>query len=203
MPSEIRVDTLKSNAGLGTVSLNNSGQVLVGITTVESLIASSVKGTIVQGTSQVSTAGTSIDFTGIPSWVKRITVMLDRVSTNGTSVVQLQLGTGSFTPTTSGYNGLSFISLTGTGSLVTNITTGMAIMADGSASYSRVGPIVINNITGNSWSMSWCGGDSASARVATAAATVSLSAALTGIRITTVNGTDTFDAGNINILYEG
>ena len=41
MPSEIRVDTLKSNAGLGTVSLNNSGQVLVGITTVESLIATS------------------------------------------------------------------------------------------------------------------------------------------------------------------
>jgi hypothetical protein len=161
------------------------------------------RGRMVLATAQNSTSGTSIDFTGIPSWVKRVTVMLDRVSTNGTSVVQLQLGTGSFTPTTSGYNGLSFISLTGTGSLVTNITTGMAIMADGSASYSRVGPIVINNITGNSWSMSWCGGDSASARVGTAAATVSLSAALTGIRITTVNGTDTFDAGSINILMEG
>jgi len=158
---------------------------------------------IKSGTAVASTSGTSIDFTGIPSWVKRVTVMLDRVSTNGTSVVQVQLGTGSFTPTTSGYNGLSYISLTGTGSLVTNITTGIAILADGSAAYSRVGPIVINNITGNSWSMSWCGGDSASARVGTAAATVSLAATLTGVRITTVNGTDTFDAGSINILYEG
>jgi hypothetical protein len=32
--------------------------------------------------------------------------------------------------------------------------------------------------------------------------TKSLSATLDRIRITTVNGTDTFDAGSINILYE-
>jgi hypothetical protein len=32
---------------------------------------------------------------------------------------------------------------------------------------------------------------------------VSLSGALDRIRLTTVNGTDTFDAGSVNIIYEG
>ena len=31
---------------------------------------------------------------------------------------------------------------------------------------------------------------------------VTLSGALDRVRVTTVNGTDTFDAGSINILYE-
>jgi hypothetical protein len=32
---------------------------------------------------------------------------------------------------------------------------------------------------------------------------VSLSGTLDRIRLTTVNGSDTFDAGSINIIYEG
>jgi hypothetical protein len=31
---------------------------------------------------------------------------------------------------------------------------------------------------------------------------IELAATLTAVRITTVNGTDAFDAGSINILYE-
>ena len=38
-------------------------------------------------TAQNTTSGTSIDFTGIPSWVKRITVMFQGVSTTGSSQV--------------------------------------------------------------------------------------------------------------------
>ena len=56
---------------------------------------------IASGTAVASTSGTSIDFTGIPSWVKRITVMLSGVSTSGTSIVLIQIGAGSVT--TSGY----------------------------------------------------------------------------------------------------
>jgi hypothetical protein len=64
------------------------------------------------GTAVASTSGTSIDFTSIPAWVKKITVMFDRVSTNGTSFVQVQLGTsGGFVIT--GY--VSAASNTGTG----------------------------------------------------------------------------------------
>jgi len=47
---------------------------------------------ITSGTAVASTSGTSIDFTGIPSWVKRITVMFDVVSTNGSAIILIQLG---------------------------------------------------------------------------------------------------------------
>ena len=47
---------------------------------------------LVSGTAVASTSGTSIDFTSIPSWVKRITLMLAGVSTNGTSDPLIQLG---------------------------------------------------------------------------------------------------------------
>jgi hypothetical protein len=64
---------------------------------------------ITAGTAVASTSGTSIDFTSIPSWVKRITVMIAGVSTNGSSIIQIQLGdsggveTSGYTGTT-GYN---------------------------------------------------------------------------------------------------
>jgi len=54
------------------------------------------------GTAVNTTSGTSIDLTSIPSWVKRITVMLNGVSTNGASIPQIQLGAGSVD--TTGYN---------------------------------------------------------------------------------------------------
>ena len=37
MPSEVRVDTIKTTSGLGTVSLYNHGQTLSGFTTVGTL----------------------------------------------------------------------------------------------------------------------------------------------------------------------
>ena len=45
-----------------------------------------------RGTAVASTSGTSVDFTSIPSWVKRITVMFNGVSTSGTSNPLVQLG---------------------------------------------------------------------------------------------------------------
>ena len=83
----------------GSVTLSAPG---VAGSTTQTLVANSgTLAPIVSGTAVASTSGTSIDFTGIPSWVKRITVMLNGVSTSGTSIVQVQIGSGS--PTTSGY----------------------------------------------------------------------------------------------------
>jgi hypothetical protein len=71
-----------------------------------------VNGRMVLETAKASTSGTSVDFTGIPSWVKRVTVMFSGVSTNGTSVVLVQLGAGSVT--TSGYLGAASINTSAT-----------------------------------------------------------------------------------------
>jgi len=153
---------------------------------------------LISGTAVASTSGTSIDFTSIPSWVKRITVMFNNVSTNGTSNLQIQLGSGS--PTTSGYQASS-VSATSSGNTVALSTTGFVINA-GSAAYLFCGQAIFSNLSGNYWTGSLTLGQSDSARVATCYGSIGLAGVLDRIRITTVNGTDTFDAGTINILYE-
>jgi len=159
-------------------------------------------GVLTSGTAVASTSGTSIDFTGIPSWVKRITVMFTGVSTNGSSVLQVQLGTGSTTYTTTGYLGSSLASTNGASPLIILQTAGMAIGPDGAATFIKHGTLVITNITGNTWVGNGNGANSEIARVWTCGSSIALAAVLTAVRITTVNGTDTFDAGTVNILFE-
>ena len=152
---------------------------------------------IVSGTA-VTASGASVDFTGIPSWVKRITVMLSGVSTSGTSDVIIQLGTGSTTYTTTGYLG-SVSTQTGTTEM---FTSGFKVVNGQAAASLWHGNISIINVNSNLWSESGILGNSNASGTRTSGGSIALSAALTAIRITTVNGTDTFDAGTINILYE-
>jgi len=154
---------------------------------------------ITSGTAVASTSGTSIDFTGIPSWVKRITVMFNGVSGNGTSSILVQLGTGSTTYTTSGY--VATGSYTDT---VTNYVTSSAgfPIFQNNASSAFSGTMVITNITGNTWIENHTGANVTVIYSSYGGGNVALGAVLTAVRITRVNGTDTFDAGSINILYE-
>lgn len=146
--------------------------------------------------------GTSVDFTGIPSWVKRITVMFNGVSTSGSSSQQIQLGTGSGpTFATSGYNGASAaVNMISNGSAEAN-TTGFRVTANQSGSDIYYGAIQLLLVTGNTWVESGTL-NVAAGRISVSSGSNALGAVLTAIRITTVNGTDTFDAGSINILYE-
>jgi hypothetical protein len=155
---------------------------------------------ITQGTSVASTSGTSIDFTGLPAWVKRITVMLKGVSTNGTSLVVVRAGTsGGFVA--SGYVGANWMSNANN----TAYSTGLLVGALGAANYVFSGfvTLALQDSSTNTWTSSTIVGDSGGVNVSQGGGYISLSGTLTQIRITTVNGTDTFDAGSINILYEG
>ena len=155
--------------------------------------------TITAGTAQASTSGTSIDFTGIPSWVKRVTVMFNGVSTNGSSNYLIQIGAGSVT--SSGYTSAG-VYITTSNSNITSSTAGFVIFnATGSAA-SNSGSIILTLLSSNTWTASgnlWAG---ATYILSNAGVSPALSGALDRVRITTVNGTDTFDAGSINILYE-
>jgi hypothetical protein len=148
---------------------------------------------IVSGTAVASTSGTSIDFTGIPSWVKRVTVMFSGVSTSGTSHYLVQVGAGSIT--TSGYASCSY-----NGTAVTS-TTGMIVEA-GSASLVQNGHVIFTLASSNLWVSSHVVGRSNDGVSTNGGGTVTLSGTLDRVRITTVSGTDTFDAGSINILLE-
>ena len=152
---------------------------------------------LTSGTAVASTSGTSIDFTGIPSGVKRITVMFNGVSTSGSSNLQIQLGSGSVT--TTGYSG--GISQAGASPNQITLTTGLGITASNTAALSSTGTAVFSLLGSNIWV-----GTSTTSRSdgygQLGGTVITLSGTLDRIRITTVNGTDTFDAGTINILYE-
>ena len=156
-------------------------------------------GLINTATAQNSTSGTSIDFTGIPSGVKRITVMFSGVSTNGAADPLVQIGSGSFT--TSGYSSVASYVATPTATSTATATNGFNIR-DSNSSGTRNGTMVITNVSGNIWVSSHVLCDLPNGTSNMGAGGVTLSGTLDRVRITTANGTDTFDAGSINILYE-
>ena len=153
-------------------------------------------GTITSGTA-VTASGTSVDFTGIPATAKRITVMLSGVSTSGASNPIIQLGAGSVT--TSGYLGGSIES----GNTRATFTTGFGILSSAPVNL-LYGHMVLTNISANVWvaSSNFVLFQSSIYYIVAGAGSISLGGTLDRLRITTVNGTDTFDAGTINIMWE-
>ena len=149
------------------------------------------------GAAVASTSGTSIDFTGIPSWAKRITVMFDGVSTNGTSSFLIQFGDSGGIETT------GYVSAVNYATNATGSTAGFVIIYGiVAASVTQQGSVILTNLSNNIWVSNGNMCDNQD-RNSSSAGSKTLSATLTQVRITTVNGTDTFDAGSINILYEG
>ncbi len=154
---------------------------------------------ITQGTA-VSASGTSVDFTGIPAWAKKITVIFSGVSLSGTASGLIQIGSGSVE--TTGYLSGATIQYAGPGVEALNSTAGFAIAL---AQAARVihGSVTINLIGSNIWVASGAFGFSNAAGSGAMGGSKTTSGTLDRVRITTTNGTDTFDAGTINIIYEG
>ena len=188
-------------SGTGTLTIaapnTNSDRTLTLPDGTGTFTVNGVNSNIVSGTAVASTSGTSIDFTGIPSWVKRITVMFNNVSTSGTSFTIVQIGSGSV-------DTASYVSTSGTviaGTPIMSTATNGFVFGAGSASDNRSGHIVLTLFSSNLWieshSIKTSGGGTSCG-----GGDKTLSGTLDRVRITTVNGTDTFDAGSINILYE-
>jgi hypothetical protein len=194
--SELKVNKVTPRSGT-TVTLGDSGDTITipsGATITNSGTATGF-GEIILGTAVASTSGTSIDFTGLPSTVKRIMVMFAGVSTSGTSNILIQLGDSGGIETTGYVSSAGSSDSTGS----TTSTAGFRFRS-GQASNLINGTSIITLLNGNTFTAienityadiaSWGAGSK------------QLSATLDRVRITTVNGTDTFDAGSINIMYE-
>jgi hypothetical protein len=149
------------------------------------------------GSSVATTSGTAIDFTGIPSWAKRVTILLNQVSTNGTNHLLLQLGAGS--AQTTGYTASTSLSY-GTGTLQASLTSGF-ISYSNAAVNQNCGAIVFTLTGSNTWV---CSGavSPTTGQTSVVAGIVTLSGSLDRVRLTTVGATDAFDGGSSAIYYE-
>lgn len=156
---------------------------------------------LTQGTPITLTNQTFVDF-AIPSWAKRITVMFNGVSTNGSSPVQVQLGHFGGIETT-GYSAASTI-LTAANIVSTSVVTSGFAEASGGAVILRHGAVDINllNVSSNTWAYRANIGSTDTQRAFLVYGSKTLSDTLTTVRITTVNGTDQFDSGTINVMWE-
>lgn len=214
--SSVKIEGNASGTGIFTIASPNSNTnrtltipdattTIVGTDATQTLTNKTLGSGLVAGASLL-TSGTAItltnqtapEFTGLPSWIKRITVIFNAVSTNGTSNPLIQIGISSGI-TTSGYTAGSIES--GTNRVA--YTTGFGINASAAAN-SLYGHIILTNINSNNWVASHNIDllQSGTHYNVTGGGGVSLSATLDRVRITTVNGTDQFDAGTINIFYE-
>jgi len=147
------------------------------------------------GTVQSATSTSSIDFTGIPIWVKRVTVIFKGVSTNGSNGIFIQIGSGSIQ--SSGYISTSTTNGSGTSNSYGSSTSGFIIYYS-SPSDSISGHAVITNISGNDWIQSHAA-KASNAYTIHGGGDVSLSGTLDRVR---VGSTETFDAGSVNIIWE-
>ena len=196
--------------GTGTdVKLNAAGTVGQVLTSAGAGVptwATAAAGGYTLATPVASTSGTSIDFTGIPTGTKQIIVSFVDVSTDGGSPYLIQIGDSGGIEV-SGYGGRSAAFNSG----------GTAQFASSSAGYlnrvndqgSGTSTFVSGSITvtlQNSTSRTWVAtgmlfSTGATVECAFTGGSKSLSATLDRLRITTVNGTDAFDSGSINIAY--
>ena len=188
---------------LGQIRLASPAEILAGTNTNKAITPYAYQTTKLGArTAVATTSGTAVDFTDIPSWAKRITVVFSSVSPTTTSPFIVQIGSG--TVETSSYAGTCHY-LSGSGVANLSMSTGFLLTyntgtTELTGSYS--GALILTNISSNIWVATATLNNSTNQASFLISGTKTLSGALDTVRVTSVSGTNTFDAGLVNILYE-
>ena len=156
-------------------------------------------GTTLSAGTAVAASGSSITFSGIPSGAKRIMVMLSAVSLTGSDNILVRIGSGS--TSTTGYASATGNAQSGGTTTVTTSSLGY-IVGVASSAKNMYGIMTICNITGNTWVASGVDyAETAADSMGTFAGTKTLTGVLDRVSID-VSGTNTFDAGTVNIMWD-
>jgi hypothetical protein len=186
----------------GNVVIDSATQTLTNKTltspTITGAVVSTMNSSVITSGTAVTASGSSVDFTDIPSWVKRITVVVNGLSYAAAGQGVIRIGSGSLT--TSGYTAIVTTFSSTPATTLTTITNGLASINTASAAAAITGQYVISNITGNTWVLSGTASRTSDAIVININGSIALGGTLD--RLSLVATTSTFDAGTINILYE-
>lgn len=209
MPQQVTNDVIAANAvtatsvatdAIVTAKIQNDA-----VTTAKILNANVTPAKLSQpftlATVQATTSGTEKDF-AIPAWAKRIRVLLNGVSLN-TAQPRVRLGTSGGIVNT-GYNGSG--SVISSAVVTATLSAGFDVYLNAGAAtadlYHGAFEISLVDAATNTWSVYGVFSTSNVARTHTTAGTIALAGALTTVRLTSTNGTDAFDAGSVNVLYD-
>ena len=147
---------------------------------------------------ETSASGATMDYTGFPAGTRLIRIMLVGLSSNGTSNYLIQLGDAG------GFETTGYVSGAHRGAQSATSTAGFIVSTSNNTTATICG--VITLILEKSSTFQWVShgvlSDPSVPEGWWSAGYKALSQELTQIRITTVNGTDTFDAGFVNVQYE-
>jgi len=187
----VRIGT-SGQIGIGGANYGTSGQVLTsgGSGSAPSWASPS---SITLGTKTATTSGTIVDYTGIGSTVKRINVLFAGVSLSGTADLYVQIGTSG------GIVSSGYASAWSTNNSNGTFTAAFGIRV-GAGTIALSGSMVISLMGSNQWSA--YGVNSTATGVTIMGGNLTLGGTLDRVRITSSNGTDTFDAGSVNISVE-
>jgi len=143
------------------------------------------------GTVSTTTGGTTIEFTGIPSWATEITLHIQGLSTNGTSAYIAQIGTsGGFV--TTGYEAFG-INMTGGSIAGASQTGGVPLLSTAVAANAYSGHVTFKKMTGNIWTA--VGGVGSGSTVGGSGwGSIDAGGTVDRIRWTTAGGANTVDA---------
>lgn len=187
----------------GVVELATTAEIQAGTDTTRAITPAGLRGgALVLGTPQIPSGVNSIKFTGIPSWIKRVTILFDRVSSNGTELLTVKIFTAASAAASIYRSG----AMNGSSSGINFETSFAHFILEptnaAGASVERSGSMVLETLDGNLWSARSILYADTKGIVSTSAGRAYLSAALGEIEIAWT-GSDQFDAGGaINILYE-
>lgn len=158
---------------------------------------------LIQEGSLITTSGANFyDFTGIPAGVKRVKIIMNSISLDGSSLPLIQIGDSGGIENT-GY--ISVSSNLASGVVTTNSTTGFVAFALGGSPNSASGVIeidLIDSATNTFIAKGAMQNEISSLSTCTVVGKKSLSGTLTQLRLTSASGTDLFDGGSAKITYE-
>jgi hypothetical protein len=190
-------------AGTTIASLSSTGAAVTGTLSATGTVADST-GTLrplISGTVVTATTAFPLNFTNIPSWVKRITVMFASASPSLGNWFTIQLGT-SVGIVTSGYLGSAFITTTSGITAMQNSSAINIYNNSGSAADTMHGSVVLNLLdpATNTWTAMGLVSKSNALVMSYVTGSISLASALTQVSVAA--GSGSLDGGSINIMYE-